>query len=88
MIYPFKQKKYKKYIERVFLENVDSEELIWHKDKRDRIIKVVKSDKWMLQFDNLLPFVLEENNNYIIPNSIYHRVHKGNGNLIIQIYEF
>ena len=48
-----------KYIDnklvRYFSENVDEEELIWHRDKKTRDVEVVSGDGWQLQMDNELP---------------------------------
>jgi hypothetical protein len=72
---------------RVFNENVDSEELVWHRDREDRKIFVESSNGWMLQMDNELPQVLQEGQSYIIPKLTYHRVIKGTGDLKIVIDE-
>lgn len=72
---------------RIFNENVDSEELIWHRDLKDRKVTVESGDDWMLQIDNELPQVLQEGQTYIIPRMVYHRVLKGSGDLKIVIDE-
>jgi hypothetical protein len=72
---------------RVFTENVDSEELIWHRDTSDRKVFVESSDGWMLQMDEELPQVLQEGQTYIIPKMVYHRVIKGTGDLKITVDE-
>jgi hypothetical protein len=86
--FPFYQEQKEEYLLREFKEEVDSEELIWHRDKKDRIVKVVESKNWMIQMDNELPIKLEEGRAYFIPKKVYHRVHKGSGRLIIKIYEY
>lgn len=72
---------------RSFKDTIDSDELLWHQDERDRTIRIFSGKDWKLQFDDQLPFVLEEGKEYQIPNHIYHRVIKGNGDLIIRIKE-
>lgn len=72
---------------RKFFESVDSDELIWHKDKKNRTIKVLEGTDWMLQYDDKLPFVLEQNEVYTIEAETYHRIIKGNGTLILEIEE-
>lgn len=72
---------------RVFNENVDSDELIWHRDLLDRKVTVESGNDWMLQIDNELPKVLQEGQTYIIPRMVYHRVIKGTGDLKIIIDE-
>tara|TARA_R100000008_G_C3540231_1_gene144336 strand:+ start:636 stop:917 length:282 start_codon:yes stop_codon:yes gene_type:complete len=86
MEFPFKEKQIEKDVFlREFKENIDSEELIWHRDKENRWVYVVESNGWQLQMDNEVPKVLKEGNTYHIPATIYHRVIKGKGNLIVKI---
>jgi len=72
---------------RVFAESVDTSDLVWHQDQNDRKIYVHESRGWELQFDNQLPLVLETGNAYTVPRDTWHRVIKGNGNLVLQISE-
>jgi hypothetical protein len=85
--FPFQQENKDGYLLREFRQSVDSEELIWHRDKNDRVVFVVESHNWMLQLDNELPIRLEEGKKYFIPKEVYHRVHKGEGDLVVKIYE-
>ncbi len=70
---------------RTFDENVEDDELKWHRDYEDRLVRVIKSDNWQLQMDNDLPQPLIENNEYFIKMGEYHRVIKGKGDLIVEI---
>lgn len=72
---------------RVFTENVDIDELVWHRDREDREVFVESSNGWMLQMDNELPQVLQEGQKYFIPKLTYHRVIRGTGDLKIIIDE-
>lgn len=72
---------------RLFKDTIDSDELLWHQDERDRTIRVFNGKDWKLQIDDQLPFVLEEGKEYQIPNHIYHRLIIGKGDLIIRIKE-
>lgn len=74
-------------IYRVFSEDVVESELIWHKDKRDRNVKVITGQKWRLQMENELPFDLEVGESYFIPKETYHRIIKGKGKLALEIVE-
>lgn len=85
---PFKEKVTNGIKRRVFSEGVDDHELKWHFDKTDRKVKVVKSDGWLLQMDNDLPTRLNEGDIITIPKGVYHRVIKGNGDLIVKIKEY
>ena len=75
----------KKY--RLFKEDVEEEELMWHQDEWDREIVVLDGKNWKIQFDNELPIVLNVGDVIQIQNHIYHRIIKGNGNLVIKIIE-
>jgi len=73
--------------ERIFKESVDSDELKWHKDQYDRKVFVKESNNWKLQMDDELPVVLERGKTYFIPKETYHRVIKGQDDLVIIIDE-
>jgi len=70
---------------RVFSESVETDELKWHRDREDRLVEIIESDGWELQFDDELPFKLKKGMSVIIPEGVYHRVIKGNGNLKVSI---
>lgn len=72
---------------RTFLESVEDEELVWHRDRKDRHVFVKESNDWKLQFDDELPVELEKGKTYFIEAMRYHRVIRGNGNLILEIRE-
>jgi hypothetical protein len=82
---PYTQISENDIIIRTFSQDVDEEELVWHRDQKDREIKVLEETDWQLQFDNELPQVLK--NTIFIPKNTYHRVIKGNKNLVIEIKE-
>jgi hypothetical protein len=75
------------YIIREFSGDINESELIWHRDKQTREVKVLQGDGWKIQMDNRLPEELEKGNNYYIPKMEYHRLIKGKGNLLLQIKE-
>ncbi len=70
---------------RVFESNVDSGELHWHRDRENRLIEVLEGNGWMLQLDDELPVEMKMGSQYLIPEGIYHRTIKGNGDLKIKI---
>ena len=86
-VLPFSQKEKNGIKTRLFKENINSGELKWHFDKQDRKVKVVKSNNWMLQMDNDIPKPLKEGQTIFIPKGVYHRVIKGQGDLIVKIKE-
>ena len=73
-----------KYIIREFNENIDPIELLWHRDDESRTIEILGETDWKLQLDNSLPTSL--NQPIFIPRHHWHRVIKGNGNLILKIH--
>jgi len=72
---------------RTFPECIWEEDLVWHRDANNRHIHILSGDGWKLQFDNELPFVLEQFCTYYIPKETYHRVIKGTSDLVIEIIE-
>jgi hypothetical protein len=80
---PFKEKIEDGYHIRTFTENVEDSELVWHRDKEDRIVRSVGKTNWMLQMDNEVPKIIE--GEFFIPKNTYHRVIKGNGDLTVKV---
>ena len=72
---------------RTFKSDVYADELVWHRDKEDREIKVLSGNGWKLQFDNEIPFAINEGDIILIPKMIYHRLLKGETNLKLMIQE-
>lgn len=70
---------------RTFKSNVDSGELVWHRDREDRIVEVIEGNGWMVQLDNDLPKKLTKENKVFIPKGVYHRIIKGEGDLKVKI---
>jgi hypothetical protein len=62
---------------RSFDVDASQDEFVWHRDLEDRSIYIVSGQGWQLQFDNCLPFLLEEEKLYFIPKLEYHRLIKG-----------
>ena len=83
----FEKSIYSNVFTRVFKEDIKDKQLIWHKDKKDRTVKVIYGTGWKLQYDNQLPFELEPGQNYHIKKEEFHRLHKGNGELKLEIKE-
>jgi hypothetical protein len=72
---------------RVFRDSVNEEDLIWHRDKKDRTLIVLEGFGWQLQLDNEEPKDLLEGHSYSIDKMEYHRIIKGTGDLVVRIYE-
>jgi hypothetical protein len=83
MDFPFNEHIEDGYHIRTFSKDTDSMELVWHRDKEDRIVESVGDTDWMIQMDNELPKPLTEST--FIPKNTYHRVIKGNNDLTVKI---
>ena len=70
---------------RLFSSEVDSEELVWHRDKENRKVEVLEGEGWQFQFNGSLPFELTEGRKFSIPKDMYHRVIKGKTKLVLKI---
>lgn len=84
---PYQEEIINEKIIRTFLPDVDSEELKWHQDLRDRNVKVIKSSEWLFQTEDQLPTKLIDGDQIFIPKLSWHRVIKGNSELIVEIEE-
>lgn len=79
----------KPYVEvndiRTFLPDVFDYDLEWHVDFEDRLVKVIESSGWKIQFDNQIPQELEKDQEFFIEKMTWHRIIKGAGPLIVKI---
>ncbi len=82
--FPFIEEKVDNAYIRTFSQDVDLESLQWHWDEEDRIVEVVNPTNWMFQFDNELPIDMN-NKKLFIPKGKWHRVIKGDGDLVVKV---
>ena len=68
---------------RLFSQEIDESELMWHRDEEDREIISILKTNWKIQLENELPTDL--NSSVKIKAGEWHRLIKGNGNLEIKI---
>lgn len=85
---PYEEVRTDNVIYREFDENIDNHELVWHRDKRDRKVKVINGKGWKFQFDNEIPFELTNGIEFFVEKERFHRVIKGNDTLEIEIIEY
>ena len=87
MVKPYTQTYDKGVIIRQFEDDIENEELVWHRDRRTREVTVLDGDNWKIQLDNKLPEELVKGKIYKIPKMEYHRIIKGTGQLVVKIWE-
>ena len=68
---------------RTFSQDVSQFELVWHRDKEDRIVTPIGQTDWKFQLDNDIPRTIEKE--IFIPKETYHRLIKGTNNLKVRI---
>ena len=83
---PYQELKTFDFIYRKFTQEVDEEELVWHRDREDREVTVIGDTDWQFQLEDSIPQQLE--NTIFIPKDTYHRLIKGTGDLDLKILEF
>jgi hypothetical protein len=81
----YKEKKVNEHFIREFDNTINQSDLVWHRDKEDRIIKVLENSGWQIQMDNKLPVLLEIDNEFFIPKETWHRVIRGTDKLVIKL---
>ena len=70
---------------RIFPSNTPEEELVWHRDREDRVVIPLNINDWQLQIDDQLPIYLKDLKEYTIPKGVFHRVIKGKTPLAIKL---
>ena len=80
---PYEEKVEEGYHIRTFSKDTNESELVWHRDKEDRIVESIGDTDWMVQLGNGIPTPLTEK--VSIPKNTYHRVIKGSGELKVRI---
>lgn len=75
----------RQYRIRKFDVNVPEDELVWHRDKESRSITILEGLGWKMQIDDSLPTELIMGKEYFVTKGEYHRLIKGEGNLVVRI---
>ena len=84
---PYAETKSKSIIYRSFDTDVDNAELVWHRDKKTRLVEVIGGKGWYFQSDNKLPIELKVGDVFTIQKETYHRILKGKTPLKVMIKE-
>jgi len=70
---------------RTFSKDVAGLELVWHRDKEDREVKVIKGVGWFFQREDCLPTLMTKGDIIQIKKEEWHRIIKGRTDLIVEI---
>lgn len=84
---PFQQEIIGNRMRRTFSPDVESDELKWHQDLKDRNVTIIEDGGWQFQMEDKLPNKLKVAEQIFIPKFAWHRVIKGEGTLIVDIEE-
>lgn len=84
-MFPYTEKLIDSISYRIFTDEIDKKELVWHRDLEDREVEALHPTDWKVQLDNHLPQTLTK---VFIPKGVYHRVIKGTGPLEVKIKKF
>lgn len=87
MEFPFEQEIIDGKLKRTFSPDVDSEELKWHQDLKHRTVTVIEDGGWQFQMDDELPNKMFKGQKLQIPKFVWHRVIKGESELVVEIEE-
>ena len=83
---PYSEKKEDGYIIREFSQQTSAFELVWHRDREDRVVEAMHDTDWQFQLDNEHTKVLSKDKLFI-PKETYHRLIKGTGDLVVKIWQ-
>lgn len=83
---PYQELRTFNFIYRKFTEDIEDQELVWHRDRKDRKVEPLSSTDWQYQLEDELPQEIKDT--IFIPRNTYHRLIKGKGKLDLRILEF
>ena len=87
MVKPYYDKHEDGYFIRTFPADTKPEDLIWHRDRITRNISIIESNGWLFQSDDCLPIELDKGESLTVEQMVFHRLIKGEGDLILKIKE-
>lgn len=88
MKFPFDQEIIGAKLKRTFSGKIEEDDLKWHQDLKNRKVLILENNGWKFQFDNELPFYLKKGDKLEIQKHVWHRVIKGDGQLVVEIEEY
>ncbi len=66
-------------------DHLKATDLVWHRDDEDRQITVLFGSGWKFQRDNDIPVELKHGDVFEVKKEEWHRIFKGNTDLVIEI---
>jgi quercetin dioxygenase-like cupin family protein len=72
--FPFEEKCTETYRIRTFSSETDPDELVWHRDVEDRLIRIIEGEGWFFQRDEELPQPLGAGDVIVVCRGEWHRV--------------
>lgn len=85
--FPFKEQRLGSRLIRSFSKDTLQEDMVWHRDRHNRLMKPLNDTDWFFQLDNELPEPMKRGKLIFIPRNVYHRAIVGNQDLIVEIHE-
>lgn len=82
---PYSETKEKNYVIRTFSQNLDEDELKWHRDRENRLVIPMHETDWLFQRENHLPEPIV--GKILIKEGEWHRVLKGTGDLTVKVFK-
>ena len=82
---PYKEIQQGEFTIRTFKKDVQDIELVWHRDREDREVRIIKGNDWKFQREDCLPILLHEGDVVQIKKEEWHRIIKGSTDLIVEI---
>lgn len=70
---------------RRFYADTPTDELLWHFDSEDRLVKIIEAGGWYFQRDGELPQYLENGQEILIKKGEWHRILGGVDDLVVEI---
>ena len=83
MIKPYTEEKIGDWFYRTFTADSAIHEMVWHRDREDRIVEPIGTTDWKIQLENNLPQLIQ--GQIFVPKGEWHRAIKGTGDLKIKI---
>lgn len=82
---PYSEINQKNYVVRTFSQDLNEDELKWHRDHENRIVIPTHETNWLFQRENCLPEPIEDK--ILIKRGEWHRILKGTGDLTVKVFK-